>query len=286
MLDSLNTRASRRVTAASSAHSAMRRPLIGLAVGAVLAGIAATGVMAAPALAAPSAKDVHTAAVAEQDGRIALTNAVALNHVVERSGLQTPSALTGVSVADLTHDVKAIAAADQASAEQLADLTDDVIRGTVRVQQGTSALQGEFTAAKDAKAAEEAARQAEAARVAAAQVAEQQRQAAAALAAANTPDGAKATARRRAADRYGWGDGQFACLSNLWSKESSWNYQAYNRSGATGIPQALPGSKMATAGADWRTSAATQISWGLDYIKRAYGSPCAAWSHSRAVNWY
>ncbi|MGB3730753.1 phospholipase [Microbacterium sp.] len=286
MLDTLNTRASRRVSAASSAHSALRRPLIGLAVGAVLAGIAATGVMAAPALAAPSAKDVHKAAVVEQDGRIALTNAVALNHVVEQSGLQTPSTLTEVSVATLTRDVKAIAGADDASAEQLADLTEDVIRSTVRVQQGTAALQNELSEAKDAQAAEEAAKQAEAERIAAERAAEQQRQAAAALAAANTPDGAKATARRLAADRYGWGEGQFACLSSLWNKESSWNYQAYNRSGATGIPQALPGSKMASAGADWRTNAATQISWGLDYIKRAYGSPCAAWSHSRAVNWY
>ena len=90
-----------------------------------------------------------------------------------------------------------------------------------------------------------------------------------------------------ASSRYGWGDGQFSCLSSLWNKESSWNYQAYNASsGATGIPQALPGSKMATAGSDWRTNAATQIRRGLDYISRAYGSPCSAWSHSQAVNWY
>ena len=57
-------------------------------------------------------------------------------------------------------------------------------------------------------------------------------------------------------------------------------------SGATGIPQSLPGSKMATAGADWQTNAATQVAWGLDYIQRGYGSPCSAWSHSQAVNWY
>jgi hypothetical protein len=112
------------------------------------------------------------------------------------------------------------------------------------------------------------------------------RAAAAALARANTPDGARATARALAASRYGWGDGQFSCLSSLWQKESGWNYRAYNPSGATGIPQALPGSKMATAGADWQSSAATQISWGLDYIKRAYGSPCSAWGHSQAMNWY
>jgi hypothetical protein len=111
--------------------------------------------------------------------------------------------------------------------------------------------------------------------------------AAAALAQANTPDGARATARSMAASRYGWGDGQFSCLSSLWQKESGWNYKAYNRGGgATGIPQALPGSKMAAAGSDWQSNAATQISWGLSYIKGSYGSPCAAWAHSQAVNWY
>jgi hypothetical protein len=122
---------------------------------------------------------------------------------------------------------------------------------------------------------------------AAAQAAAQAATAAAALAQANTPDGARAVARSLAASRYGWGDGQFSCLQSLWQKESGWNYKAYNKGGgATGIPQALPGSKMAAAGADWQTNAATQISWGLSYIQRSYGSPCAAWAHSQAVNWY
>ena len=113
------------------------------------------------------------------------------------------------------------------------------------------------------------------------------RQVAAALAAANTPDGARATARSLAASLHGWGDGEFQCLSNLWAKESGWNYQSYNASsGAGGIPQALPASKMASAGSDWASSAATQIKWGLDYIARGYGSPCAAWSHSQSMNWY
>ncbi|WP_438354732.1 phospholipase [Microbacterium sp. CJ88] len=111
--------------------------------------------------------------------------------------------------------------------------------------------------------------------------------AAQALAATNTPDGARASARTMMAARYGWGDGQFSCLDSLWTKESNWNYQAYNADGgATGIPQALPGSKMASAGSDWATNAATQVAWGLDYISRAYGTPCAAWGHSQAMNWY
>ena len=119
------------------------------------------------------------------------------------------------------------------------------------------------------------------------QQAEAARAAAEALAAANTPDGARAFAAGLAASSYGWGADQFQCLDKLWQKESGWSYTAYNASsGATGIPQSLPGSKMATAGADWQTSAATQITWGLGYIKSAYGTPCSAWSHSQAMNWY
>ena len=111
--------------------------------------------------------------------------------------------------------------------------------------------------------------------------------AAAALAAANTPDGARATARDLAASSYGWDESQFQCLDQLWQKESGWSYTAYNASsGATGIPQALPGSKMATAGSDWQTNASTQVAWGLGYIAAAYGTPCSAWSHSQSVNWY
>ncbi|MDQ1690900.1 MAG: hypothetical protein QOD87_1008, partial [Pseudonocardiales bacterium] len=72
----------------------------------------------------------------------------------------------------------------------------------------------------------------------------------------------------------------------LWTKESGWRTDAANPSGAYGIPQALPGSKMSAAGADWQTSASTQITWGLGYIAGVYGTPCAAWAHSQATNWY
>ena len=86
---------------------------------------------------------------------------------------------------------------------------------------------------------------------------------------------------------YGWGDDQFSCIVSLWNRESGWNYQAYNRSsGAYGIPQALPGSKMASAGADWQTNPATQIAWGYGYIAGRYGSPCGAWGHSQSAGWY
>ena len=86
---------------------------------------------------------------------------------------------------------------------------------------------------------------------------------------------------------YGWSSSQFSCLDPLWAHESGWSVTAYNAgSGAYGIPQALPGSRMASAGPDWQTSAATQIKWGLEYIKDTYGSPCGAWAHEEATGWY
>jgi hypothetical protein len=86
----------------------------------------------------------------------------------------------------------------------------------------------------------------------------------------------------------GWSESQFSeCLEPLWEKESNWNHTAENTgSGAYGIPQALPGSKMSSHGDDWRTNPATQIAWGIDYIKGRYGDPCGAWTHSQANNWY
>ena len=87
--------------------------------------------------------------------------------------------------------------------------------------------------------------------------------------------------------QFGFSSDQFSCLDALWTKESGWNPSADNpTSSAYGIPQALPGEKMASAGADWATNPATQIEWGLGYIADVYGSPCAAWSHSQANNWY
>ncbi len=105
---------------------------------------------------------------------------------------------------------------------------------------------------------------------------------------AGTPD--PGTAQAIAADMVaarGWGSAEFDCLVALWNKESGWNVYAMNRSsGAYGIPQALPGTKMATAGADWQTNPATQITWGLGYIQARYGTPCGAWAHSQSVGWY
>jgi len=85
---------------------------------------------------------------------------------------------------------------------------------------------------------------------------------------------------------FGFSSGEYGCLESLWNRESGWNTHAANPSGAYGIPQALPGSKMASAGADWQNDPVTQIKWGLGYIQDRYGSPCGAWGHSQATGWY
>lgn len=81
--------------------------------------------------------------------------------------------------------------------------------------------------------------------------------------------------------------GQYQCFSNIVDHESSWNYRAVNASsGAYGLFQALPGSKMSSVGSDWQTNPATQIKWGLNYMDSRYGSPCEAWSFWQANSWY
>jgi hypothetical protein len=87
--------------------------------------------------------------------------------------------------------------------------------------------------------------------------------------------------------RQGYSEGEWSCLDALWARESSWNVYASNASsGAYGIPQALPGGKMATFGTDWRTNPITQISWGLWYIRASYGTPCGALAHENAAGYY
>ncbi|ANF33206.1 hypothetical protein A0130_17470 [Leifsonia xyli] len=177
--------------------------------------------------------------------------------------------------------LEAATAAKQAADAQLADQ-----------KQHANTLYAQLAALKNTQASVEQ------------QYAAGQAAAAAAAAAANTGGGADgfapppgmvvdpAGAQAYAASRlgaFGWGSDQMPCLIKLWNHESGWRADAYNTSsGAYGIPQSLPASKMATAGADWMTNQNTQVNWGLDYINRAYGSPCAAWSFemSHDPNWY
>ena len=113
------------------------------------------------------------------------------------------------------------------------------------------------------------------------------RQQAAQPQAASAPSGSPQQIAEQMLTEFGWSSGQFSCLQPLWAHESGWNTYAQNpSSGAYGIPQALPGSKMASAGGDWQSNPATQIRWGLSYIQDNYGSPCGAWAHEQTDGWY
>jgi hypothetical protein len=105
---------------------------------------------------------------------------------------------------------------------------------------------------------------------------------------AKTPDGARAVATTLVNEFYGnWNNSQISCLNQLWNGESHWNFQAHNyRSGAHGIPQALPATKMEIVSTDWRTNPVTQIKWGLSYIKARYGTPCKALAKKHRSHYY
>lgn len=147
----------------------------------------------------------------------------------------------------------------------------------------------EDQAAEDHAAEQRAAEEAAAAQHATEQAAAETAAAEAARAASvpvNDPAAAKAYAAT-ALPGHGWGPEQMTCLDTLWTKESEWLTSATNAgSGAYGIPQALPGAKIAAAGGDWQTNYQTQINWGLTYIESRYGSPCSALNFHYANNWY
>ncbi len=183
------------------------------------------------------------------------------------------------------------AAAARAAAARAAALRAAAVRAAAqRAAQRQAAAQAAARAAAQAAASQAAAQ---------AQQADAQQQQAAAQPApqpavtastpappAQAPSGSAQEIAQQLLAARGWA-GQFSCLDSLWEHESGWNMYAENpSSGAYGIPQALPGSKMASAGSDWQTDAATQIRWGLNYIGATYGTPCGAWSHEESYNWY
>jgi hypothetical protein len=267
------TRAHRR-----SARTHRRIAALTVVAGAALGLVATAGLTAtAPAAAEVSGRaavidrgelraELADAAAALDAADATLTAATDTAAKVEESGFDIDA---DIDTTGLEHAVDALSDEDAIGVVR-SMLTESTTAQTQVVSAQTSALQASLDDAIAKKKADEAA----AAK-------------AAAIAAANTPDGARDAAALIAADEYGWGADQFSCLNSLWTKESGWNYQAYNANGgATGIPQALPGSKMASAGSDWQTNATTQIRWGLGYIASVYGTPCSAWGHSQAVNWY
>lgn len=289
------TRALRRASAAASARKAVsgRRPrwIFGTVAGGVVGLALTAGIVAAPAAGAelpdavadvttlvtgtePLEKATDDSAITIALGEDAIAAADAANAAVVAAAVDLGPAPSAVETGDLTAWIGQLGDRASLSDRELTSLEAYAVTETEGVIAETASLQSALATAQEQRAAAQRA-------------AEEAAAAAAALAAANTVDGAKATARQMAAGQYGWGEDQFSCLESLWTKESGWNYKAYNASGgATGIPQALPGSKMASAGSDWQSSAATQIAWGLGYISSVYGTPCSAWGHSQASNWY
>lgn len=243
-------------------------------------------------------------AVADANSAVAAATTVAAD--IAASGLDVGTTETVVDTSQLEAAVDELHRAQALPDLYSTPFTDAVTALAASVSEQAQGLRGKLDAAIALKAQKEAE---EKARQEAAEKARQEAEAAAAAAAAEakksasssapepvyatggavggtSPADAQATARSMLAG-YGWGDDQFGCLVSLWNKESGWNYQAYNKSsGAFGIPQALPGSKMSTAGADWQTNPATQIAWGLGYISGRYGTPCGAWGHSQSTGWY
>ncbi|GAB2743790.1 aggregation-promoting factor C-terminal-like domain-containing protein [Sinomonas soli] len=186
---------------------------------------------------------------------------------------QTPSPSQPSALAQASSDARA--AADKAAADKAA------------ADKAAAAKAAADKAAADKSAADKAAADKAAADKAAA---DQAAAAAAKAAAAAQPVNDPAAAQAYAASRlsaFGWGQDQMSALVTLWNKESGWSTTATNASsGAYGIVQSLPGSKMASVGADWQTNYKTQIDWGLDYIKKSYGSPANALAFHLAHNWY
>ncbi|WP_415855795.1 hypothetical protein [Sinomonas sp. G460-2] len=171
---------------------------------------------------------------------------------------------------------------------QLASLKGTSADVEQRYEQGQAALAA-YQAAQEAKrqAAEKLAQeQAAAAAAQQAQVAPAATVVSPRVGVIDDPAGAQAFASSQIGS-YGWGGGEYQCLLQLWTRESSWMTDATNpSSGAYGVAQALPPDKYYSAGSDWLTNYRTQIVWGLGYIRDRYGSPCAAWSHEVAIGWY
>ncbi|WP_431778599.1 lytic transglycosylase domain-containing protein [Microbacterium aurantiacum] len=264
-----------------------------------------TTVEPTPVVSLSGTDEISTAVrTALADADAALEASVEVSSQVEASGLDLGDAETDIDTDALEDAADRLTASLDLPAPLLPGIAEQVADAVSAVEKRVDAVRTDLEAAQKAEA-ERLAAEAEAQRIA------EEEAAAAAAAEAEAAEAATSTGSSSASAApsrpagvytpagdaqsiaygmlggYGWGDDQFGCLVELWNKESGWNSQAYNASsGAYGIPQALPGSKMASAGADWETNAATQISWGLGYIAGRYGSPCGAWQHSQSVGWY
>ncbi|MGV9883425.1 aggregation-promoting factor C-terminal-like domain-containing protein [Streptomyces sp. NPDC003006] len=184
-----------------------------------------------------------------------------------------------VQTASLTQQADAQAmAADTAAKKTAAE--------EARKQAAASAIEKQ-KAAEKAEAAEKAAKKAAAKKEREEKTETKASRSSSRDAASFTPQSSYTVAQVQAMARQMVPGDQFQCFSNIVNHESTWNYKATNASsGAYGLVQALPASKMSSAGSDWQTNPATQIKWGLNYMNERYGSPCGAWSFWQSNNWY
>ncbi|MBW8793000.1 MAG: transglycosylase SLT domain-containing protein [Streptomyces sp.] len=199
------------------------------------------------------------------------------------------------SVAQPNNDAEATAADTTLLADLPAGQQAQVQTASLTQQADAVAIQADASAKKDAEQAARvaAAKTAEAKKAEAEKAAKEAKERAEAKQAASRSSSSfpvqssYTVAQIQAMAQQMVAGGQFQCFSNIVDHESSWNYQAVNASsGAYGLFQALPGSKMSSVGADWQTNPATQIKWGLNYMNSRYGSPCEAWSFWQANHWY
>ncbi|MDR5700035.1 aggregation-promoting factor C-terminal-like domain-containing protein [Agromyces aerolatus] len=294
----LETRSGRRAARRAERNAQPRRRTPFLVAGAVIAvgALTGTGFAVQSAVGAQNERIAHTSALVaaanpdvEQaashstvlDARAAKvaedTLSVANDTIAAASG-KTDAAVLSSSVASLG-EYKRLDAGQVFTLAKETSAHPEAVRAQIAVFARVPAEQP--------AAAEAAARAAAEAEAAAKAAAERAAATPSTPSAPANPSGAQAIARDLMAAQYGWGEDQFGCLVSLWNKESGWNHTAQNSSsGAYGIPQALPGSKMSSAGADWQTNPATQITWGLGYIAGRYGTPCGAWSTSQSQGWY
>ena len=223
---------------------------------------------------------IATPEMSEQQARELLTT----SRDAEREALTTE-----------VNDAAAERSASLAATGQAIDKAETDIRAAEKAAAEKAAADkaAKEQAAKDKAAAAQAAKDKAAADKAAADKAAADKAAAQASAADTKKLGSptkaanKETARQLALSLYGWGEDQFTCYDNIIMRESVWDQFADNpTSSAYGITQALPGNRMASEGADWKTNPATQIKWGLKYVKERYGPPCQAWSFKTAKGWY
>jgi hypothetical protein len=291
-IDEVHTQASGR-RARRSPKRRRRGPLLAAGAVAAIGALVGTGFVVQGAVAAQSDRIAETRALTEAtdldvdqlDAHGGILEARAVKQAEDTLSGANDTIAAAQGKADATPLAASVAALSDyklLAPERVFELVD-VTTAHAQTVRAAVAEADRVAAEAAAKAAAEAAAAKAAADAAAAE--ESTSSASSRPSAPANPTEAQAIAREMLAQR-GWGDDQFGCLVELWNHESGWNVYASNPSGAYGIPQALPGSKMATAGDDWQTNPATQISWGLGYISSRYGTPCGAWDTFNAQGWY